>query len=178
MKSGEGRDLYSDTVRTTGHNPVYASIFISPAILPYFNQCEEMGTDPTYKITPRNPIGVTQVVVITIFIFKRVTYFLPFLFYKKSIFLHQAFILALVLASGKTEEIYVLILDHVKVKASRLPNAGLMVKKKCHADHELAIHNAFLLVIDGWIISCNFHYIQVGNTFFKMYEILFGYYKS
>ena len=82
MKSGEGRDLYSDTVRTTGHNPVYASIFISPAILPYFNQCEEMGTDPTYKITPRNPIGVTQVVVITIFIFKRVTYFLPFLFYK------------------------------------------------------------------------------------------------
>jgi len=42
----------------------------------------------------------------------------------------QAFVLAFVLATGKTEEIYVLILDHLKTKAARLPNASRMKKKK------------------------------------------------
>ena len=60
----------------------WAIIYISPALLPYFNMCTEMGIDVTFKQWPRDPDGLLQVLIITLFLFGRVggdnyIYFVP-----------------------------------------------------------------------------------------------------
>lgn len=66
VHSGE-QPLYSGIVSTEGTNPQEAAIFISPAVLPYLNECVEIGMDGTFGSKPKNPVGVHQVIVLTIF---------------------------------------------------------------------------------------------------------------
>jgi hypothetical protein len=73
VKNGS-KPFYSGLVSTRDLNPQQAAIFISPSVLPYFNQCLEMGMDGTFRSKPSHPHGIKQVVVITIFIFGRVSF--------------------------------------------------------------------------------------------------------
>ena len=66
--------FYSGLVSSRDPNPQQAAIFISPSVLPYFNQCLEMGMDGTFRSKPSHPHGIKQVIVITIFIFGRVSF--------------------------------------------------------------------------------------------------------
>jgi hypothetical protein len=65
--------LYSGLVTSGDNNPQQAAIFLSPAVLPYFNQSPEMGMDGTFKSKPSQPKGIKQIIVITIFLFNRVS---------------------------------------------------------------------------------------------------------
>lgn len=63
--------------------------------------------------------------------------------------------------TGKSEALYKAILVRIREKASAVAGVGPLLLKKCHVDFEAGLRNAFIEVIGGWIIGCNFHYIQV-----------------
>ena len=119
--------------------------------------------DGTFSSAPKNPAGVYQVVVVTIFFQGHVSVQLQHDFLVKCLhfFWYQALVLATALCSGKTEALYKMILEHIKTKAAEIPGARPMVPKKMHSDFEKAIMNALQEVITGIVIGCYYHYCQV-----------------
>jgi hypothetical protein len=73
VKNGS-KPFYAGLVSSRDLNPQQAAIFISPSLLPYFNQCLEMGMNGTFRSKPSHQHGIKQVIVITIFIFGRVSF--------------------------------------------------------------------------------------------------------
>ena len=67
-----GLRLLTGILNTDDAAPQYDAPFINPAILPYFNQCEDAEMNGTFKPTPQNPRGVKQIFVMTVFIHGRV----------------------------------------------------------------------------------------------------------
>ena len=125
------------------------SSFYQPAILPFFNQCEDAEMDGTFKPAPQNPKGVKQIFVTTVFIRGRVSELLfvrilySFFIFMSTFVSLQAYILSIVLCSGIRQSLYKIILQDLRNKAcsvTSLPSVG----KRMHCDYDIAAMNAFL----------------------------------